>query len=178
VRLSNAQQSIGDYGGETDAAGVASRSVLAVGLASVTLEASSGVRLGTFERALDVAVGTKPEATIDVPCGSIEVEWPALRKDEPLYLVQLGCVLDDDAKRMWPHAMPGWDGPENDARITGERRARFAWIPPGETEWTIEVQTLEGNEVRRYHTFRRKLTVRAGETTECLLDERDRVKGP
>jgi hypothetical protein len=176
VALRSAEGQREEHLGETGANGIARRSVLALGSTNVHLRAQSGMRLPTFERALEIRVGAKPEATLEIACGALEVEWPALRADEPLYLVRLSAFADSDEKRLSAHAMPQFDAPRNDARIVGPRRARFDFVPPGEIEWTIHVQTVEGNEVKSNHTFRRTLDVRAATTAECVLTESDRVK--
>jgi hypothetical protein len=176
VQLFTADRKYGDSMGQTDAHGVATGEVRAMGPVSARLMSYSLMPLGTFEKVFDLTAGSTPEATIDIKCGALEVEWPALPAGEPLYLVQIGANMDSDEKRMFAHAMPDFDSSNCDARLTGEHRARFAFMPVGEQDWTIDVQTVRNNVASSNYTYRRKLTIRAGETTECVLTEADRAK--
>jgi hypothetical protein len=161
---------------ETDASGTSTGNVRALGPVDVTLLAPSGMNLGRFEGKLDLAVGSRPEATIEVSCAALEVEWPPLPADERLYSVVIDANPDSEEEGLTAHTMPHAEPPSTDAYVVGERRARFDWMPSGDLEWTIDVQTFDGRGARAYHKFRRQIRLAATGTTLVELTEADRVQ--
>jgi hypothetical protein len=160
----------------TDSRGWMTGKVLAIGLADVQLVAASGMSLGRFEKQLDLVAGAAAETEIDVACGALAIEWPQLEGMGPLYGVAIAVKDSGGATVLHANAQAGrWDS-KPDAHVLGPHSARFDWVPPGTHEWLITVDTLRGDDQLAHTTYRKTLTIRAGETTECVLSERDRVK--
>jgi hypothetical protein len=147
----------------------------AIGPADAELFAPSRMPIGRFARVADLASGASVAFTIDAQCGKLALRWPALPPGETLDQVALESNRTGAAHPYAPVFVADPLGAAADVRATAANACEFAWVAPGEYEWRVRVLSRKAHDVCAERYYRAAVTIRAGETTECVLTEADRT---
>jgi hypothetical protein len=158
----------------TDREGRASNWCAAVGSCDVIVKSCCGLPLAILPRGADFIASGSIELDIDAHDGNLVLEWPALDGGLPAQSIELVA----DVKEPFVHRFNGNVSPRSQygkPRMLADNRCDFGPIMPGTYDCRLIVSDRGSFCSSDVPNYQKTVTISAGETTQCVLTERERV---
>jgi hypothetical protein len=160
----------------TDASGAASSWCNAVGKCNVIVKTPLELPLCVLASRVDLSGSAPIELDLDVPAGRLVIEWPALPGGGSAQLVPIEADLIDPIHQsfrgmLYPSSdQRGW------AHTLSPTRVDCGLVGVGSYDLHITVSPKGSFSHDEVPNYRKRVAIRAGETTECVLTEADRAR--
>lgn len=160
--------------GRTAADGRASNWCRVVGLCDVVATSSVGLPVAMLRGGADLVAGPPIELVLDANPGKLLLEWPACASGKPAEYVAIEADVSEPFQRHFrAHLSTEW--PNASVRMLSATRCELSHLMPGTYECLFVVSDRGSFSWGEVPNYRKRFTIRAGETAECALTERDLV---